>query len=65
MLTDPKAAAREEQIERALASYLRGGISFGAAAEMAGVSQSELARAAYAKGLEPNFSPETLGEELS
>jgi len=55
---------REMKIDRALSLYRRGGISFGAAAERAGISQSELARHAYARGLEPPFSPETLSEEL-
>jgi hypothetical protein len=31
-----------------------GGISFGAAAHQTGVSQSELARHAYARGMEPS-----------
>ncbi len=52
------------KVERALEEYARGGISFGAAARMAGVSRSELARHAYARGMEPTFSPETLAEEL-
>ena len=56
---------RALKIERALEEYARGGISFGAAAQMAGVSRSELARHAYARGMEPPFSPETLSEELS
>ena len=53
------------KVERALEQYARGGISFGAAAHQAGVSQSELARHAYARGMEPPFSAETLSEELS
>ena len=56
---------REFKIEQALDRYTRGGISFGAAAHQAGVSQSELARHAYARGMEPPFNPETLAEELS
>ena len=55
---------REFKIEQALDRYGRGGISFGAAARQAGVSQSELARHAYARGMEPPFSAETLAEEL-
>jgi predicted HTH domain antitoxin len=55
---------RELKIDRALTLYRRGGISFGATAERAGVSQTELARHAYARGLEPPFSPATLAEEL-
>jgi predicted HTH domain antitoxin len=56
---------REMKIDRALNLYRQGGISFGATAERVGISQSELARHAYARGLEPPFSPETLAEELS
>ena len=52
------------RIEQALKRYVRGGVSFGAAAHQAGVSQSELARHAYARGMEPPFSAETLAEEL-
>lgn len=52
------------KIEQALARYARGGISFSAAARQAGVSQSEMARHAYARGMEPPFSAETLAEEL-
>ncbi len=53
------------KIERALEQYARGGISFGAAAHQVGTSQSELANHAYARGMEPPFSAETLAEELS
>jgi hypothetical protein len=56
---------REMKIDRALNLYRRGGISFGATAERAGISQSELARHAYARGLEPPVSSEMLAEELS
>jgi len=55
---------REKKIDRALDLYIRGGLSFGAAAERAGISRSDLSRHAYARGLEPSFSPETLVEEL-
>jgi predicted HTH domain antitoxin len=55
---------REFKIEQALDRYGRGTISFGAAARQAGVSRSEFARHAYARGTEPPFSTETLGEEL-
>ena len=54
---------REFKVEQALDRYARGGISFGAAAGQAGVSQSELARHAYSRGMEPLFSAETLAEE--
>jgi predicted HTH domain antitoxin len=56
---------RELKTERALERYSRGKISFGAAAQEAGISRSELARYAYARGVEPIFSGETLKEELS
>lgn len=49
---------RQLKIERALERYARGGVSFG-------VSQSELARQACARGMEPPSSAETLAEELS
>jgi hypothetical protein len=39
-------------------------MSFGAAAQQAGVSPAELARFAYARGMEPPFSAQTLAEEL-
>lgn len=55
---------REVKIDRALDLYAQGGLSFGAAAEKAGVSQPELARHAHARGLEPPFSVATLTEEL-
>jgi predicted HTH domain antitoxin len=55
---------RELKIDQALEQYRQGGLSFGAAAQQAGVSQSELARQAYARGMEPSFSPESLAEEL-
>jgi predicted HTH domain antitoxin len=52
------------KIEQALNRYARGGISFGAAARQAGVSRSEFARNAYARGMEPPFNAETVAEEL-
>ena len=55
---------RAFKIEHALDRYARGGISFGAAARQARVSRSEFARHAYARGMEPPFSAETLAEEL-
>ncbi len=56
---------RQWRIEKALKRYAAGETSLGAAAEQAGVSQSELSRQAYARGMEPPFSTETLSEELS
>ena len=55
---------REVKVERALERYARGGTSFGAAAQQAGVSQTDLSRYAYARGMEPPFSAQTLAEEL-
>lgn len=55
---------RQFKIERALGKYSQGGISFGAAAQQADVSQAELARYAYAAGMEPPFSDQTVQEEL-
>ncbi len=53
------------RIGRALERYAARDVSFGAAAEQAGVSQAELSRHAYARGMVPPFSAETLAEELS
>lgn len=55
---------REFKVERALERYARGEMSFGAAAQQAGVSQGDLARYACALGMEPPFSTQTLAEEL-
>ena len=55
---------RDLKIEQVLDRYARGGMSFGAAARQAGISASELARHAYARGMEPPSSAETLAEEL-
>ena len=56
---------RDVKIERALERYAHGGMSFGAAAQQAGVAQTDLARFAYARGMEPPFSTQTLAEELA
>ena len=55
---------RDVKVERALDRYAQGGMSFGAAAQQAGVSQGDLARYAYPRGMEPPFSAQTLAEEL-
>lgn len=55
----------ELKIERILEKYAQGELTFSAAAHQVGVSQSELARHAYARGMEPFFSAETLAEEIS
>ena len=52
------------KIEHALEQYGQGDISFAAAARLADMSQATLARHAYARGLEPPFSEQTLQEEL-
>ena len=54
----------QERIERAIARYQGGLLSFAAAAEEADASQAELARQAYVRGLEPPDDPELLAEEL-
>ncbi len=56
---------RQWRIDKALERYAARDVSFGAAAEHAGVTQGELARQAYAQGMVPPFSAETLEEELS
>ncbi len=53
------------RIEQALAQYAQGHMTLGAAAHLAGISASEIARYAYARGLEPRFSADTLAEELA
>ena len=60
-----KRGLRQWRIEKALERYADRDISFGAAAEQAGVSQGELARQAYARGMVPPFSAEALAEELA
>lgn len=56
---------RDLHIEQALTHYQQGGLSFAAAAEQAGVSQPELARAAYVRGMEPPNDPKMAAEELA
>lgn len=56
---------RQSRIERALDRYQQGGISFAAAAGLAGISRSDLARQAYARGVEPPYSEQMLAEELA
>lgn len=55
---------RESRIERALERYKQGGLSFAAAAQLAGVPRSELARQAYARGMEPPHNEQMVAEEL-
>ena len=56
---------REVDFDLALSCYALGGMSFGAVAQQAGVSQADLACYAYARGMEPPFSAQTLADELS
>ena len=56
---------RQWRIEKALDRYAAGELSFGAAAAQTGMTQSELSRSAYARGMTPPWSAETLAEELS
>jgi hypothetical protein len=55
---------RDLRIEQALEHYKQGGISFAAAAEQAGVTQPELARAPYVRAIEPPFDEAMVEEEL-
>ena len=55
---------RTRRIEQALTHYARGQMTLGAAAHLAGLTEGEMARHAYARGLEPRFSASTLAEEL-
>jgi hypothetical protein len=56
---------RTRKIEQALARYARGEMTLGAAAHLASVAEGEMARHAYARGLEPRFTDQTLAEELA
>jgi predicted HTH domain antitoxin len=55
---------RTWKIQRALIVYAHGKMTLGAAAQLAGVTESEMARQAYARGLGPRYSTDTLNEEL-
>ena len=55
---------RTRRIDQALAQYACGQMTLGAAAHLAGIPESEMARHAYARGLEPRRSADTLAEEL-
>jgi predicted HTH domain antitoxin len=55
---------RETRIERALERYTAGGITFAAAATLAGIPRSDFARHAYARGIEPPYSDQLLAAEL-
>jgi hypothetical protein len=55
---------RAWKIKRALTFYSQGQMTLGAAAHLAGLTESEMARQAYARGLEPRYSTATLNEEF-
>lgn len=50
--------------QEALYLYKRGLVSFGRAAELAGLSRKELMRQARANGIEPRWSEKMVEEEL-
>jgi predicted HTH domain antitoxin len=52
------------KIQESLLLYDRGLVSFGRAAELAGLSEKEMIRQARAAGIEPRWSEDTLKEEL-
>jgi len=52
------------KIEEALLLYKKGLVTFGRGAELAGISRVEMARQAYARGIEPLWSEEMVLEEL-
>jgi len=53
------------KIQEALLLYARGLVSFGRAAELAGLSEKEMIRQARAAGVEPGCSEDMVREELS
>ena len=55
---------RELKVKRVLNQYTKGEISFGRAAEIAGLRQDDLALKAYANGIYPQYSNQTVLEEL-
>lgn len=55
---------RERKIDRVLAVYARSEMSFGAAAEELDMAYDELARVAYARGLAPHWTENTIEEEM-
>ncbi len=52
------------RIQEALLLYSRGLVSFGRAAELAGLPEKEMIRQARAAGIEPRWSKEMIQEEL-
>ena len=53
------------KIQESLYMYKRGLVSFGRAAELAGLPQEEMMRQARAHGIEPRWSEKMVEEELS
>lgn len=53
------------KVERALALYRAGVVSLGYIAEQLGLSKRDLIREARMRGIEPDFSEETVREELA
>lgn len=53
------------KIQEALLLYARGLISFGRAAELAGLHEAEFIRQARAAGIQPSWAKEMLEEELA
>ncbi|MFH1963627.1 MAG: hypothetical protein ABIJ30_12290 [bacterium] len=56
---------KQLKMENALVLLKKGGVSIGYAAKIADVTIDEMSTFAYAKGLMPAFSLETLKEELA
>lgn len=55
---------KQIKMENALVLLKKGSVSIGYAAKIADVTMDEMSTFAYAKGLIPTFSQETLKEEL-
>lgn len=53
------------RLQEALLVYQRGLVSFGRAAELARLSEPELARHATALGIAPRYDEQMVGEELA
>ena len=53
------------KIHEALLLYQRGSVSFGRAAEIAGLSEPEMAQQARAAGVEPRWNEAMVEEELA
>ena len=53
------------KIQEALLLYRRGSVSFGRAAELAGLSGQEMVQQAHAAGIEPHWTEAMVEEELA